>query len=81
MLVLAHRHHTCRTEKKTKVHFIVTITRNKQQSLPVQPEEPDHSSSDEEDEFMSMIPSQAPGDDPEIIVPLEEAETAAQVGS
>ena len=48
------------------------ITRSKQQNLQVQPEEPDHSSSDEEDEFMSIIPSQAPGDDPETTVPLEE---------
>ena len=28
---------------------------------------------------MSMIPSQAPGDDPETTVPLEETETAEQV--
>ena len=39
----------------------------------------DHSGSDEEDEFMSMVPSQAPGDDPKTTAPLEETETAEQV--
>ena len=64
--------------KKAKCTSSQPITGSKQQNLLVQPEEPEHSSSDEEDELMSMIPSQFQGDDPETTVPLEETETAEQ---
>ena len=80
MPVLAYRHYTCGTEKKKeKCTSSRPITRSTQQSLPVQPEESDHLSTDDENEFMSMISRQAPGDDPKTIVPLEKTETTEQV--
>ena len=81
MPVLAHQHHTCRTEKNPKCTSSRPITRSKQQNLPVQPEEPDPSSNDEEDQFMSMISSQAPGDDPKTTVLLKTAEQVYAVES
>ena len=65
--------------KKPKCTSAQPITRSQQQSVTVQSEESDNSSSDEEDGFMSMSPNQAPGDDHETVVPLEETETAEQV--